>query len=270
MKYIFLSAIFLLSACTSRKDPLALPQSIDEAVTSNFRTPENKLRDIYRHPAETLKFFGLTPNMTVVEIAPAQGWYMEILAPLLVKSGQYIMASPIADKPYFIANEEKIHFWMNQYAMVGDKVSAVIFSPPSQINLGKPSSADMVVTFRNVHNWMAAKGEAQAFKAFFDVLKTGGILGVVEHRAYPSQEDPLAKSGYVREQDVIELAARAGFRLVGSSEINANPKDSKDHPEGVWTLPPTLKSGDKNREKYLAIGESDRMTLKFIKPKNQE
>lgn len=126
----------------------------------------------------------------------------------------------------------------------------------------------MVVTFRNVHNWMTAKGEEQAFKAFYDVLKPGGILGVVEHRALPTQEDPLAKSGYVREQDVIELAARAGFKLVGSSEINANAKDTKDHPEGVWTLPPALKLGDKNREKYLAIGESDRMTLKFMKPKN--
>lgn len=269
MKHILLGSLILLGACSSKPDPLKLPETIEEAVTkSNYRAPLNKARDVYRHPVETLEFFGLTPEMTVVEVAPGQGWYMEILAPLLAVKGRYIMAAPIADKPYFKTNEELINAWKGKFPQVGSKMETAIFSPPSKIVFPKAETADMVLTFRNVHNWMTAKGEEQAFKAFYDVLKPGGILGVVEHRALPSQEDPLAKSGYVREQDVIELAARAGFKLVGSSEINANPKDTKDHPEGVWTLPPALKLGDKNREKYLAIGESDRMTLKFMKPKN--
>jgi predicted methyltransferase len=269
MKYLLIAFLVLSSACSSKQDPLALPETLEEAVTSNYRTPQNKARDVYRHPVETLKFFGLTPEMTVVEVAPGQGWYMEILAPFLSAHGRYIMAAPIADKPYFKANEEIISAWKQKYPQVGSKMETAIFSPPAQIAFPKSETADMVVTFRNVHNWMTAKGELQAFQAFYDVLKPGGILGVVEHRALPTQEDPLAKSGYVREQDVIELAARAGFKLVGTSEINANPNDTKDYPEGVWSLPPTLKLGDKNRDKYLAIGESDRMTLKFIKPKNE-
>ncbi len=269
MKHILLLSLVLLSACSSKKDPLALPETIQEAVTeSGYRSPQNKLRDVYRHPVETLEFFGITPEMTVVEIAPGQGWYMEILAPLLAEKGRYIMAAPVVDKPYFKINAELMNVWKAKYPNVGSKMESAIFSPPSKIVFPPAETADLVVTFRNVHNWMTAKGEEQAFKAFYDVLKPGGILGVVEHRALPSQEDPLAKSGYVREQDVIELAARAGFKLVGSSEINANSKDTKDHPEGVWTLPPALKLGEKNREKYLAIGESDRMTLKFMKPKN--
>lgn len=269
MKFLLFASLVALSSCSSQKDPLKLPETIEEAVLeSNYRDPANKARDVYRHPVETLKFFGLTPEMTVVEVSPGKGWYMEILAPLLAENGKYIMAMPVADKPYFKANEELINSWKAKYPKVGPKMETAIFSPPSKIVFPKDESADMVLTFRNVHNWMTAKGEAKAFEAFYKVLKPGGILGVVEHRALPSQEDPLAKSGYVREQDVIELAAKAGFRLVATSEINANPKDTKEYPEGVWTLPPTLKMGEKNREKYLAIGESDRMTLKFIKPKN--
>jgi predicted methyltransferase len=268
MKYVFLASLILVGACSSKKDPLKLPESIEEAVSSGYRSPENLPRDIYRHPTETLKFFGITPEMTVIEVAPGQGWYMEILAPLLAEEGHYIMAIPVADKPYFKANEEKINAWKTRYPKVSSKMESGIFSPPSNIVLPPNNTADMVLTFRNVHNWMMAKGEKEAFRAFYNVLKPGGILGVVEHRALPTQEDPLAKNGYVREQDVIELAAQAGFRLVATSEINANPKDTKNHPEGVWTLPPNLKLGEKDKAKYLAIGESDRMTLKFIKPIN--
>lgn len=268
MKYLLLSTLILFTACSSQKDPLKIPESIEEAVDSGYRTPSNKPRDQYRHPVETLKFFGLTPEMTVLEISPGQGWYMEILAPLLVENGKYIAAMPVADKPYFVKNEEMINNWKARYPQVANHMETVTFSPPTTIKFPPNNSVDLVVTFRNVHNWMLAKGAEQAFKAFYDVLKPGGILGVEEHRASPDHEDPLAKSGYVREQDIIELAAKAGFKLVGSSEINANPKDTKDHPEGVWTLPPTLKMGEKNKDKYLAIGESDRMTLKFVKPKN--
>jgi predicted methyltransferase len=268
MKYVLWLSLLAMSACSTPKHPLDLPDTVEEAVASGFRSPENLPRDIYRHPADTLKFFGVSPEMTIVEVAPGQGWYMEILAPLLAKRGQYIMAAPVADKPYFVANEEKIKAWKTKYPHAGNKMESAVFSPPTTIKFPANNTADMVLTFRNVHNWMTAKGEKEAFKAFFNVLKPGGILGVVEHRALATQEDPLAKSGYVREQDVIELAAQAGFKLVGTSEINANPRDTKDHPEGVWTLPPTLKLGDKDKEKYLAIGESDRMTLKFMKPKN--
>lgn len=266
MKYALLAFVISFVGCSSKKDPLALPETIEEAVSSNYRTTENKNRDIFRHPVETLKFFGLTPDSTVLEISPGRGWYMEILAPYLTAQGRYIMALPVADKPYFKANEEVISLWQTKYPNI--KIERALFSPPKNIKLPENSSVDLVVTFRNVHNWMMAKGEKASFEAFYRVLKPGGILGIVEHRANPSQEDPLAKSGYVREQDIIEMAARAGFKLVGTSEINANPKDTKNHPEGVWTLPPSLKLGDKDKAIYLDIGESDRMTLKFMKPKN--
>lgn len=268
MKFLLLLLPLILIGCSSKKDPLKLPETLEEALESGYRSPENVKRDGYRHPEDTLKFFGLAPEMTVVEISPGKGWYMEILAPYLASKGKYIMAIPVADKPYSKANEKVLDDWLAKYPQVGKKVEKVRFSPPSTIKFPPNNSADMVLTFRNVHNWMTARGERQAFKAFYNVLKPGGVLGVVEHRALPSQEDPLAKSGYVKEQDIINLAVKAGFRLAGSSEINANPKDTKNHPEGVWTLPPSLKLGNQDREKYLKIGESDRMTLKFIKPKN--
>lgn len=266
MKFLLLASLVFVGACSSKKGPLDLPETIEEAVVSGYRTPENLKRDVYRHPVDTLKFFGLSPEMTVLEVSPGQGWYMEILAPLLAESGQYIMAMPVPDRPYFKTNEELINAWRAKYPNVGQKMQTAVFSPPASIKFPADNSVDMVLTFRNVHNWMTVKGEKEAFQAFYKVLRPGGILGVVEHRANPTQEDPLAKSGYVREQDVIQLAAQAGFKLVGSSEINANPRDTKDHPEGVWTLPPSLKLGEKNKEKYLSIGESDRMTLKFMKP----
>lgn len=264
MKYLLIAAFLVVSACSSQNDLPELPESIEEAVQSPFRSAENMKRDIYRHPLETLEFFGVTPEMTIVEVSPGAGWYTEILAPLLSESGHYIMAAPVADKPYFKAMEEKINAWKEKFPMV--KIDNAIFSPPANIQFPKPGTADMVLTFRNVHNWMANNGEKAAFAAFYKVLKPGGILGVVEHRALPSQEDKFAKSGYVRESDIMEMAAEAGFSLVATSEINANPKDTKDHPAGVWTLPPSLKLGDQDLDKYLNIGESDRMTLKFMKP----
>ena len=268
MKFLLLLLPFIVISCSSKKDPLKLPESLEEAVESGYRSSENMKRDEFRHPVATLKFFGIRPEMTVVEISPGKGWYMEILAPYLAEKGKYIMAIPVADKPYFKANEEVLNAWMEKYPQVGKKMEKVLFSPPATIKFPPKNSADMVLTFRNVHNWVTGKGDKAAFKAFYDVLKPGGVLGVVEHRALPSQDDPLAKSGYVKEQDVINMAVKAGFRLAGSSEINANPKDTKNHPSGVWTLPPSLKLGDQDREKYLKIGESDRMTLKFVKPKN--
>lgn len=269
-----LLALTLVLACgcasqTPAPAPVAapsLPTSIAESVNPTFRTPENLARDAYRHPAETLTFFEVEPQMTVVEIMPGGGWYLEILAPLLAARGQYISASSVSEKPYQKANDEKIASWSKKFPEASAKMKAVTFTPPNEVKLGEPGTADRVLTFRNVHNWISVKGEKAAFKAFFNVLKKGGILGVVEHRALASQKDPLAKSGYVREQDVLRMAKAAGFKLSAKSEVNANPKDTKDHPEGVWTLPPSLRLGEKDRDKYLAIGESDRMTLKFVKP----
>ncbi len=242
-----------------------LPATIEEAVSSNYRTTDNRKRDVYRHPVETLNFFGLKPEMTVIEIAPGTGWYMEILAPLLNAKGQYIAALPVSDSEYMIKNNEKVKAWVNGYSILEGTVKFASFGPPADIV--PEASADLVLTFRNVHNWMAGGSAQEAFNSFFRALKRGGVLGVVEHRADPKTKmDPKAVSGYVREADVISMAKKAGFKLDAKSEINANPKDLKTYPEGVWTLPPVLRLEDKDREKYLAIGESDRMTLKFIKP----
>ncbi len=242
--------------------PAPLPTSLEEAVASTLRTPENMKRDIYRHPSQTLAFFGITPNMTVVEIQPATGWYTEILAPYLASGGQYVAATPKGKE------DPKFTEWIKAHPEVGSKVVVGDFSLPASTQMVAPGTADMVLTFRNVHNWMKKKNEKVAFAAFFKALKPGGTLGVVEHRANPKMKwDADGHHGYVPETKVIEFAKKAGFKLVAKSEINANPKDTKNYPEGVWTLPPTYKLGDKDREKYAAIGESDRMTLKFVKPK---
>lgn len=248
---------------------IVLPKTIQAAVNSSYRSVENAKRDQYRHPLETLTFFGLKPKMTVVEISPGAGWYTEILAPYLARQGQFIGAFPPAGQ-----NEQmnettaKVIAWLKSHSEFDGHTTIVDFKPPEQLELAKPETADMVVTFRNVHNWVKAGTQDAVFAAFFRALKPGGVLGIEEHRANPkSERDAQASSGYVLEKDVIDLAKKAGFRLVAKSEINANPKDTKDHPEGVWTLPPTLRLKDQDREKYLAIGESDRMTLKFVKPR---
>lgn len=265
------ASVFLFVGCSNKevkpeaKPILVLPTTLQEAINSPFRDLENTKRDQYRHPLETLSFFGITPEMTVVEISPGGGWYMEILAPYLANKGQYIGAGfpRTTDVAFQKELNAKIDAWLAKFPEAGAKAKIVAFSPPAEIV--PAGTADMVLTFRNIHNWMPK--EKEAFKAFFKALKPGGILGVVEHRADPkSKFDPKAQSGYVREKDVIKVAQSVGFKFQEKSEINANPKDSKKHPEGVWTLPPTLRLKDVDREKYLAIGESDRMTLRFVKP----
>jgi predicted methyltransferase len=273
----------LLAACTTtsptpeatpakdavKRDIVAkdLPKIIEEAVASPFRTAQNMQRDIYRHPVETLKFMGLKPNMTVVEIWPGTGWYAEILAPYLSNQGQYVAAIvPPEKNEYFKKAYDTLNGWAQSHPNV--KVSYASFTPPDLTNFVKPVSADMVLTFRNVHNWSSNGAAEKAFAAFYAALKPGGILGVVEHRLNEKAKgDDQGKSGYVKESEVIRLATKAGFKLDAKSEVNANPKDTKDYPQGVWTLPPTLALKDQDRAKYLAIGESDRMTLRFIKPK---
>ena len=245
---------------------------LDQAIAGHHREAKNVARDVYRHPKETLLFFGLKPGMTVVEIWPGGGWYTEILAPVLHDKGKLYEASfavQLKAAPDLRTEIERdFRKKLAQRPEIYDRIIHAELQAPEYTAIAPRGSADLVLTFRNVHNWAKDGSADAAFKVFYDVLKPGGILGVSDHRANPGTPfEDMIRSGYVTEDYVIELAQRAGFRLAAKSEINANPKDTKDHPKGVWTLPPTLRLGDQDREKYLAIGESDRMTLKFLKPK---
>jgi predicted methyltransferase len=241
--------------------------ALTKAVADPARTPKNVARDRYRHPAEELTFFGLKPNMTVVEVWPGGGYWTEILAPYLKASGQYVAAVPVRGE----SKEEDAGTvkWKARIVEQKDRYGTVKITGLGQghYDVAPPNSADMIVTFRNFHNWMDGGYADDAAKGLFTALKPGGILGIEDHRGRDDQpQDPKAKSGYVRQDYTIAAFRKAGFEYVGASEINANPKDTKDYPEGVWTLPPTLQLGDKDREKYLAIGESDNYVLKFRKP----
>lgn len=274
-----LACASLFTACHSNGDSKPstkeenrqLNAAIDTVLAGDWRSSENKARDKYRHPKETLSFFGVKPEHTVVEITPSAGWYTEVLAPLLKYRGRYF---GVVTDPARTSSDASRDYNEKQNKALRDKMAAradvygnagLLEIDPKAPSIGEAGSADVVLTFRNVHNWMAAGTEAEMFEAFFEVLKPGGTLGVVEHRA--KDDVPKGdKSGYVGEAQVIAMAIAAGFTLDARSEINANPKDTKDYVNGVWTLPPNLRDGDKNREKYLAIGESDRMTLRFKKP----
>ena len=219
---------------------------------------------------ETLLFFGLKDDMSVVEVSPGQGWYTAVLAPVLHDKGHLAVTSadPKGDPNDGATKRAKV--LAERFAKdpsTFEKVETVVQPPPGAgFALGAPESRDLVLTFRNLHNWMP-EGDAAFFAAAFKALKHGGILGLVDHRAKPGTPPSTApETGYVPEEYAIEAARKAGFVLDGKSEINANPKDTKDHPEGVWTLPPVLKLGEKDRAKYTEIGESDRMTLRFKKP----
>ncbi|MFE0500901.1 class I SAM-dependent methyltransferase [Lysobacter soli] len=248
---------------------VAVESSLQAAVDAPTRDAKNRLRDSYRHPAQTLAFFGVKPTQTVVEITPGGGWYTEILAPYLKNGGQYVAAMydpAIAGQPqYRYRQSEAMTKRLADTAVYGN--AKVQNFDPKAPNFGPAGSADVVLTFRNAHNWVD-DGTADAyFKAFFDVLKPGGTLGVVDHRAKPGTDlEKMKTSGYLTEALVIDLAQKAGFKLQEKSEINANPKDTADHPNGVWTLPPTNQHDAKDDAKYKAIGESDRMTLRFVKP----
>ncbi|OOG53806.1 methyltransferase [Rhodanobacter sp. C03] len=240
---------------------------LDGVLAGNWRSPANRARDVYRHPKATLQFFGIRPDQTVIEITPGGGWYSEVLAPLLRDNGHYVAAlqAPVGDgeaKRDAAALRAKFADDPAEYG----KATIVEFDPKAPV-LGAPGSADLVLTFRNVHNWVMADTAQAMFKAFFSVLRPGGVLGVVDHRADDSATLAMVKrSGYLPPRYVVKLATEAGFTLDESSEINANPKDTKDYPKGVWTLPPTLTLGEQDKAKYQAIGESDRMTLRFVKP----
>ncbi len=287
MKRLLLAAVVpvLLAACVSAptneeaRAAAAAPTAtavattdtaaLDTALQGAWRDPKNVVRDQYRHPRETLSFFGVAPGQTVIEITPGGGWYSDILAPYLKDNGHYVAA--VWDDA--IAGQPKYRYDLNKTLRGKFTNTAVYGSPdvrvfdPMKPMFGPAGSADAVLTFRNAHNWVD-DGTAEAyFKAFFDVLKPGGTLGVVDHRAKPGTElEKMKSSGYLTEALVIQLAQGAGFVLEARSEVNANAKDTADHPNGVWTLPPVNRHDAKDDAMYKAIGESDRMTLRFRKP----
>jgi predicted methyltransferase len=262
---LLIFGFFALASIVAHAEPQ--DERLKEVIAGDHRSADNKARDQYRHPLETLTFFGIRPDMTVVEIYPGRGWYTEIIAPYLKDSGTLYAAEHPGD-PSYEAVQRSLEAFDQKV-----KDAPELYGEVKRTKLTKdgdiapPDSADLVLTFRNVHSWIGAGTENEAFAAMFRALKPGGVLGLVQHRGDPNAaQDPKAASGYVNEDYVIELVKKAGFELAEKSEINANPKDTKDYAKGVWTLPPSLRLGDEDREKYLAIGESDRMTLKFVKP----
>lgn len=243
--------------------------ALQAAVDGAHRSAANRARDAARHPLETLQFFGITPRQTVIEVAPGGGWYTEILAPYLREQGRLHVAGEAPDDPddYRKRSRRVFDERLARDPAVFDRVTVGLFPrTPAFADIAPPGGADLVLTFRNVHNWIEAGHLDATLRAFHGVLKPGGVLGVEEHRAPPgSTLDWIRKNGYVTEALMTERAAAAGFRLVGRSEVNANPRDTKDHPHGVWSLPPTLRGKEVDRERYLAIGESDRFTHRYVK-----
>jgi predicted methyltransferase len=261
-----LATVSTVAAVAAAADPIA------DAVGNTNRTSEERLRDEFRHPIQTLRFLGVEPDMKIAEIWPGGGWYTQILAPLVAEKGKLYAA-------HFYVDENSNSFFKNSRKGFEDKVKT--YAPfkdveitsfnqaDANLAIAPADSLDAVLTFRNVHNWYMRgddQGVTNAFEVFHKALKPGGMLGVIEHRM-PENFDMREKknSGYVKQSYVIDMAQRAGFELVATSEINANANDTADHPSGVWTLAPRYRLGDKDKAKYRAIGESDRMTLKFIK-----
>lgn len=245
-------------------------ESLRQAIADPERPAAQAERDDQRNPYETLTFFGIEPTMTVVELTPSVGWYAEILAPYLRDEGQYMAAH------WYLGGENVPDFYRRirgdfEARFVGNDrfgdIQIVDFAPPSMVRLGEPGSADLVLSFRNVHGWKRAGVFRDVVRGAHEVLKPGGVFGIVSHRLPEDREqDPEARSGYVHQSWVVSVLESEGFRLVGASEINANPRDTADHPNGVWSLPPSLRVEDDNeRERLRAIGESDRFTLKFVK-----
>ena len=272
MKRIIFSIVAILLSSVALAGSTSFAERVALGMEGQHRSDANKARNQYRHPAQTLAFFGIEDGMTVMEIWPGGGWYTEILAPAMRDHGKLIIATwdpEIEGQPaYRYELPKKMEEVFANHPEVYDQVAFEYFSPPGSPSLGQAESIDVVVTFRNTHGWVNGGLAQDIFNEFARVLKPGGLLGVVQHRA-DDDADPAvtAKKGYVSEQAVKKLAVNAGFEFEDSSEINANPGDSKDHPEGVWTLPPSLRLGDEDKEKYTAIGESDRMTLRFRKPR---
>ena len=241
--------------------------ALERLAAAPHRSPNNVARDRFRHPVESLTFFGIREDSTVVEILPGSGgYYMEFLAPYLKDRGRYIAANrDPAAPPNYLADHQKLLARLKAEPVLYGEVEV------SQFNAGlheiaPPGSADFVITFRDLHNWIARDEIDGALRVFHKALKPGGVLGIVDHRGLPDvPQEAQTKNGYIRQDYAIALIEAAGFRFAGASEVNANPKDTKNHREGVWALPPTYRNKDQDRTKYQAIGESDRFTLRFVK-----
>ena len=270
MNRFLLTASALMFSTMLSAESMSFAQQVAKGMDGAHRSEANIARNQYRHPAETLAFFGIEDGMTVMEIWPGGGWYTEILAPAMRDHGKLIIATWDPEIEGQAAYRYRLPKQMEEtfakHPEVYDQVALEYFSPPGSPSLGDAGSIDAVLTFRNTHGWVGAGVAQDIFNEFARVLKPGGILGVVQHRAEEGTEPvESSKMGYVSEAAVKQLASNAGFVFVASSEVNANPKDSKDYPEGVWTLPPGYALDDVDKDKYAAIGESDRMTLRFKK-----
>lgn len=242
---------------------------MDKVLAGEHRSEANKARDKFRNPKATLEFFGVKPNSVVVEALPGGGWYTEVLAPYLRETGTYVALLPATSERGIKAHEDRMAAKPALYDKA--KLAKITTSPNAgfvpTVEGVAPGSADVVLTFRNIHNLIGPDVLDVYMRAFYDMLKPGGVLGVEEHRAKPGTAvKAMIDSGYVTEEYTIKRALAAGFKLDAKSDINNNAKDTKDYPKGVWTLPPTLTEGEKDRAKYLEIGESDRYTLRFVKP----
>jgi predicted methyltransferase len=267
VKNIAVVALLALASSSAFADDSA--SKLDQLIAGSQRSEQNRVRDPYRHPRETLSFFGLKDDMTVVEIWPGGGmWWTEILAPYLAEHGKLYAAMPDPGAGDEASNGNAAFAAKTAAApaLYGKVITTTLDGDRDKI--APDNSADLVLTFRNLHDWLP-RGTAEAsLRAMYAALKPGGILGIEDHRApNTAPQDPQAKSGYLREDYTIAMVERVGFKLAGTSEVNANSKDTKDYSAGVWTLPPTLRLKDQDRDKYVTIGESDRYTLKFVKPK---
>ncbi len=243
--------------------------ALQAAIAGPQRSAANRARDAARHPYETLRFFGLRPTQSVIELAPGGGWYTEILAPYLRAAGRLYAAGEAADDPDEYRRRSRQNFDAKLAREPGlyDRVAVGLLPrKPAFTDIAPPGGADLVLTFRNVHNWIEVGHLDDTLRACAAVLKPGGVLGVEEHRAPPGSSLAwIQKNGYVTEDLMVERARVAGLELAARSEVNANPRDSKDHPNGVWSLPPTLRGGDADRARFVAIGESDRFTHRYVK-----
>jgi predicted methyltransferase len=264
---MFAAGLVVMLGCIADS---SIAQSTDPALSAALSDParpaEARARDAVRHPLQELSFFGLKSSQTVVELWPGGGYWTDNLGPYLAAHGRLYVALPARSEAEENAGAAR---WRTRYLGNREHYGPIVETAlgADHFEIAPPGTADLVLTFRNLHNWMGAGYAPQALAACFRALKPGGILGIEEHRARNDRaQDPKADDGYVRQDYTIALAKQAGFELVASSEMNANPRDTKDWPKGVWTLPPTFALGDQDRARYAAIGEADNFVLKFRKP----